>query len=74
MGRPSSTEPTKVFIGPVGSGPDEWLEVGYLVSPDVLVDTCPNCERCTWNPGPDCGRREHPHCEKCGHCIGRHTP
>jgi hypothetical protein len=35
-------------------------------------DECANCERCTWNPGPDCGRREHPHCERCGHCIGRH--
>jgi hypothetical protein len=34
---------------------------------------CPNCERCTWNPGPDCGRAEHAHCERCEHCIGRHV-
>lgn len=34
--------------------------------------TCANCERCTWNPGPDCGRAEHPHCPTCGHCEYRH--
>lgn len=34
---------------------------------------CPNCERCTWNPGPDCGIAEHPHCPRCGHCCGRHV-
>lgn len=33
---------------------------------------CSNCERCTWNKGPDCGLAEHPHCERCGHCLGRH--
>lgn len=33
---------------------------------------CWNCERCTWNPGPDCGRADHPHCATCGHCNGRH--
>lgn len=34
---------------------------------------CANCERCTWNPGPDCGKPEHPHCDTCGHCEGRHV-
>jgi hypothetical protein len=34
---------------------------------------CVRCERCTWNPGPDCGKAEHPHCETCGHCDGRHS-
>lgn len=33
---------------------------------------CTHCERCTWNPGPDCGKAEHPHCPTCGHCEGRH--
>ena len=33
---------------------------------------CTNCERCTWNPGPDCERPDHPHCEACGHCRYRH--
>jgi len=35
---------------------------------------CLNCERCTWNPGPDCRLQEHAHCERCLHCIGRHDP
>ena len=34
---------------------------------------CANCERCTWNKGPDCGVAEHPHCPTCGHCRGRHN-
>lgn len=34
---------------------------------------CADCERCTWNPGPDCDLPEHPHCPVCGHCSGRHT-
>ena len=34
---------------------------------------CANCERCTWNPGPDCGKADHPHCPTCGHCMGRHA-
>ncbi|MDN3356064.1 hypothetical protein [Actinomadura sp. DC4] len=34
--------------------------------------SCFNCERCTWNPGSDCGRADHPHCPVCGHCDGRH--
>jgi hypothetical protein len=34
---------------------------------------CRNCARCTWNVGPDCGVAGHSHCEKCGHCIGRHV-
>jgi len=33
---------------------------------------CEDCERCTWNPGPDCGKQDHPHCPSCGHCEGRH--
>jgi hypothetical protein len=33
---------------------------------------CRNCERCSWNPGSDCGRIEHPHCPHCGHCRARH--
>jgi hypothetical protein len=32
------------------------------------MTTCGSCERCTWNPGPDCGRSEHPRCPRCGHC------
>lgn len=36
------------------------------------LSACRNCERCTWNPGPDCGRAEHPHCPTCGHCEYRH--
>jgi hypothetical protein len=39
----------------------------------AFVEVCRNCERCTWNPGPDCGRADHPHCEACGHCLGRHA-
>lgn len=35
-------------------------------------EVCDDCERCTWNPGPDCGKTEHPHCEVCGHCQYRH--
>lgn len=38
----------------------------------ILRRLCDNCERCTWNPGPDCGRADHEHCDKCGHCLGRH--
>jgi hypothetical protein len=34
---------------------------------------CDDCERCTWNPGPDCEKRDHPHCLRCGHCLGRHA-
>ncbi len=34
---------------------------------------CHACERCTWNPGPDCGVPEHPVCPSCGHCMGRHV-
>ena len=41
---------------------------------DLTRFACENCERCTWNPGPDCGIAEHRHCEKCGHCEGRHVP
>lgn len=33
---------------------------------------CSSCERCTWNPGPDCGKRDHPHCQICDHCAYRH--
>lgn len=38
-----------------------------------MPDGCRNCERCTWNPGPDCGVVEHGHCERCGHCRRRHV-
>lgn len=34
--------------------------------------SCETCERCTWNPGPDCATG-HPHCAACGHCFYRHT-
>lgn len=44
-----------------------------LVLTTAARRTCFTCERCTWNPGPDCGRREHPHCPACGHCEGRHA-
>lgn len=43
-------------------------------TPEVIQGTCANCERCTWNPGPDCGVKDHPHCPTCGHCEGRHYP
>ncbi|SET50006.1 hypothetical protein [Nonomuraea wenchangensis] len=39
----------------------------------TLNATCDSCERCTWNPGPDCGKGDHPHCPRCGHCTYRHT-
>lgn len=39
----------------------------------MTVHVCDDCERCTWNPGDDCGRAEHPHCPTCGHCAYRHT-
>ena len=42
--------------------------ISYIVAAHV----CQDCERCTWNPGPDCGKAEHPHCPACGHCEGRH--
>jgi hypothetical protein len=45
--------------------------------PDVasvrLAKVCDDCERCTWNPGPDCGKADHAHCPTCGHCEGRHV-
>lgn len=34
---------------------------------------CASCERCTWNPGPDCGKQDHKHCPTCGHCQYRHV-
>jgi hypothetical protein len=33
---------------------------------------CRDCERCRWQPDVDCGLAEHPHCQHCGHCEGRH--
>jgi len=39
---------------------------------EVRDGICIDCERCTWNPGPDCGVHDHLHCKICGHCIGRH--
>lgn len=39
----------------------------------IAVVGCVDCERCTWNPGPDCGLPEHRHCNVCGHCLGRHS-
>lgn len=46
--------------------------LGTLVH-QVRAETCEACERCTWNPGPDCGRADHAHCPRCGHCQGRHA-
>ena len=50
---------------------------GYVADVEVTADDedgpCGYCERCTWNPGPDCGKAEHPHCPTCGHCEGRHV-
>lgn len=40
---------------------------------DPADGPCSQCERCTWNPGPDCGKQEHPHCPDCGHCGYRHA-
>lgn len=48
---------------------DQW------VAPDPgETGLCGNCERCTWNPGPDCGNADDPHCPDCGHCLYRHNP
>ncbi|MEU4224313.1 DUF2283 domain-containing protein [Nonomuraea sp. NPDC026600] len=44
--------------------------IGKWPDPSTL---CPACERCTWNPGPDCGKADHPHCPTCGHCEMRHV-
>lgn len=57
------------------------VELTASVEPAELGDAddgeeegpCAGCEWCTWNPGPDCGRPEHPHCPTCGHCEGRHA-
>lgn len=38
----------------------------------VFLPICSDCERCRWNPDADCGKAEHPHCERCGHCAYRH--
>jgi hypothetical protein len=38
----------------------------------IANPVCPDCERCVWDPDRDCGIPDHPHCEKCGHCMGRH--
>lgn len=38
----------------------------------LTTHLCTDCERCTWNPGPDCGKTDHPHCTVCGHCQYRH--
>ena len=43
-----------------------WIE-RYL-----LAATCDDCERCRWQPIADCELVEHPHCPRCGHCMGRH--
>ena len=37
-----------------------------------MSEACGNCENCCWDFEKDCGLVEHPHCERCGHCIGRH--
>lgn len=49
-----------------------WLAAMSAAGP-VNDEQCPNCERCTWNPGADCGIAEHPLCERCGHCGYRHA-
>jgi hypothetical protein len=46
----------------------------HLMADLIQLAPCQNCERCTWNAGPDCGKPDHAHCERCGHCIGRHVP
>lgn len=38
----------------------------------MTSEACSTCERCTWNPGPGCGKADHPHCPTCGHCAYRH--
>ncbi len=39
----------------------------------MSLPACSSCERCTWNPGPDCGQADDPHCPACGHCAYRHA-
>ncbi len=63
---------------------DDWLRRQLDRGPEMKIQhtsrhwnipgvICENCERCTWNPGPDCGIKEHLHCPICGHCEGRHS-
>jgi hypothetical protein len=33
---------------------------------------CSDCERCLFDPKRECNVWQHPHCDKCGHCRGRH--
>lgn len=52
----------------------EFYDVWYQPREGSLGEhACGNCERCTWNPGADCGKPDHPHCQRCGHCNGRHA-
>ena len=50
--------------------PEGWM--GPCDNPRPPAERCSTCERCTWNPGPDCGEIDHPHCPRCSHCQGRH--
>lgn len=52
---------------------DYSVKIGPNGEPLIVIPVvCVTCERCTWNPGPDCRRPEHEHCPFCGHCMGRH--
>jgi hypothetical protein len=62
-----------------GIGPEEWREFVRKHLHDLIPEplrtvaaTCTTCESCTWNPGPDCGKQDHPYCPTCGHCAYRH--
>ncbi|WP_157253181.1 DUF2283 domain-containing protein [Nonomuraea typhae] len=52
---------------------------GYVIGIEIIARwpdasrLCDSCERCTRNPGADCGKSDHPHCPRCGHCTYRHT-
>lgn len=47
---------------------DEWHDAWYQPR-----ERCDSCERCTWNPGPNCVQADHPACPTCGHCRYRHV-
>lgn len=58
----------------IGAGIELTTMVGRYATPQPAEDgRCSNCERCRWDPERDCGKAEHPHCDHCGHCLGRHS-
>jgi len=58
----------------IGAGIELTTMVGRYATPQPAEDgRCSNCERCRWDPECDCGKAEHPHCDHCGHCLGRHS-